>query len=252
MSVIQTAALAASMIEDNLTKSGKIGRTEQNVFRFDGNTEGKASLGDLVLVSAKTPDLLTFVRATGVMGGVNVEITADSLTFETSEGESTSNFAFFNDIPIFATVVGSDVEQLPNGLYLFSNDEGYISYIEFAETIHPIDQKYLPGVCLPVTLNLSDYGISLAEVMRSGETIVDWDCSALISDAFQLISQGIVPILLEGPLGIYIVPTSANDLAITMSVTMNTGNAANPVYIKGDAVIEKNTIAMFQQELVIP
>ena len=166
---IKTAALAASMIEDNLTKSGQIGRTEQNVFRFDGNTEGKASLDDLVLVSAKTPDLLTFVRATGVVGGVNVEITADSLTFETSEGESTANFAFFNDIPIFATVVGSDVEQLPNGLYLFSNDEGYISYIEFAETIHPMDSKYLPGVCLPMVELTTEPGLNAETDLTAAE-----------------------------------------------------------------------------------
>lgn len=45
----------------------------------------------------------------------------------------------------------ADVEGMMNkGLYFTRSPEFYVEQITFAGTIHPIDQKYLPGVCLPV------------------------------------------------------------------------------------------------------
>ena len=132
---------------------------EKNVFTFDGNTEGKTQLTgtSMYKVSNKTPDINTLKLIRGVMGGVNVEAVASDCTVEAGM----LIVATALGVALAAVIPETDTTNEP-GVYVFRGETDYISYIEFAETIHPIDQKYLPGVCLPV--------VEIADISRLTES----------------------------------------------------------------------------------
>lgn len=123
------------------------------VFTFDGNPEGKPKNGLYVKISDKRPDWSTFVKVKGIMYGQSVELTVSDLKVIHS---GVGTYFTYQDIPIVMIVYleksGSITSDVPLGLYVLCDPDtnSYVSYVEFAETIHPIEPKYLPGVCLPV------------------------------------------------------------------------------------------------------
>lgn len=126
----------------------KGGYAEKNVFTWDGNTEGLDELdGYLYRISDRIPDVNTFVRLRGIAGGVEMELTASDCTITEDNGVGWIKF----DDTIAAAVVPSGFPSARSGVYFARyNENSVMTYLEFAETIHPIDPKYLPGVCLPV------------------------------------------------------------------------------------------------------
>ena len=53
----------------------------------------------------------------------------------------------------------------------------------FAETIQPIDQKYLPESSGGMAIfNLSDYDIDMIDILMSGQTVTAHDCTFVVKD----------------------------------------------------------------------
>lgn len=120
------------------------------VYTFNGDASGKHVFGNAVKISDDAPDLK---KATKLVitydDGTAIEFSPDVLTFE----ENPYLQGFLDPrVPetIFAASVHVGDDETPAGLYVINEPSLYISRIEFAETIVPIDPKYLPGVCLPV------------------------------------------------------------------------------------------------------
>ena len=126
----------------------KAGYSEQNVFTFDGNPKGDSIFGGYTKISNKAPDVNTLVSVSGFMGGQPLELSAADCQVQKDDIMSYINFS---GRAIAMVVYKADDEAIV-GLYVICDtaSNSYVSRIEFAETIHPIDPKYLPGVCLPV------------------------------------------------------------------------------------------------------
>ena len=126
------------------------------VITFDGNLSGKETF-------EIEPGMFLVKLSDDVYDINNVE----SITISDFDGEKTLQkdaftIVYDGSLPAIAlgetpcvTVIPEDGhEGLPIGLFVFYMTENgfsvYPSKIQLAETIVPIDQKYLPGVCLPV------------------------------------------------------------------------------------------------------
>jgi hypothetical protein len=159
----------------------KGGYTEPNVFTFDGNPDGRPVYSKYyVKISDKTPDSSTFVRARGFIGGQPLEVTAeDCMATKIDEREC---IYYGDNLIILVSHAENEVEE---GTYVLCalDADSYVSYVEFAETIHPIDPKFLPGVCLPV--------VELETVLTDGTTFTDAESAALTKA-----SEGMLPIVI--------------------------------------------------------
>ncbi len=65
---------------------------------------------------------------------------------------------------------------LPQNRIYFATEGEHTVYVELPDTNHPIDPKYLPGVCLPV--------VKLSTTVESGATFTDVENTAL-NEAFE-------------------------------------------------------------------
>ena len=139
------------------------------VFTFDGNTEGRIviPLGSdyyCVKISDEVPDLhqISVVKMSDMAG--NESLLDETINVIDVKAGDDSMFgaigtAVLNrfETPYVVVITDTATSQIPEtGLYVLYADSdggGYISRIEFAETITPIDPKYLPsggGGGLPV------------------------------------------------------------------------------------------------------
>ena len=126
--------------------SQRIGYAEPGkVFTYDGGEDAEfeevggellVKLSDGVFDLNKVKKIKCVLRNNGYV----LEYSRDELTLSgLGDGITCLEATYSNHtLPaIFASTAG--------GLYGFvSQQVGYLSYVEFAETIHPIDQKYLP------------------------------------------------------------------------------------------------------------
>lgn len=156
------------------TKPGK-------VYTYDGGEDGEfVDFYGLkyVLLSKDVPDLHSIVKATSITGTTQqVEFAKGDFTFKENYGAEGINAVLVTVSGVTAPVVLA-VEGI--GFYGFATPGvDYLSYVEFAETIVPIDPKFLPG---PVVLDLTKYdanGQSLNYLVLSlftgggGKTSVD-------------------------------------------------------------------------------
>ena len=135
------------------------------VIAFDGNTNGKEIFADtdmglsLVKVSDKFYDLSKVNRivATDPATGEKQDIPFSAFT---ENGESLAG-GFAGETYVISTDgTGDNMGFLTPGTWVLEKGI-YISRVEFAETIVPIDQKYLPGVCLPV-VEIAEYAADIA------------------------------------------------------------------------------------------
>jgi hypothetical protein len=115
------------------------------VYTFDGNAEGKEfnENGSQVKIADVSPDLNKLVKVVGLMGGQQLEI--PKADFEVRTFSDGVQAAIYQETAMVSVNDGA--------LWVFCNPdaEGYfVSRIEFAETIRPIDPKYIPGAVLPV------------------------------------------------------------------------------------------------------
>lgn len=132
------------------TKPGK-------VYTYDGGEVGE--FGDFfnmkyVLLSKDVPDLHSIAKAVCIAGTAQqVEYAKGDFTFKENYGAEGINAVLVSFGGVIAPVVLSVEGQ---GLYGFATPGvGYLSYVEFAETIVPIDPKYLPPVD-SITMNGAD------------------------------------------------------------------------------------------------
>ena len=123
------------------------------VYTFDGNADGKTAIPVSsefvgVKISNDTPSVeqITKVVFEADADGEHhvIEMTPEMWTVYTASGLK----GLVLDGALFVFVSDGSVHE--SGFYVVTNESGYVSYVEFEETIHPIKPEYLPGVCLPV------------------------------------------------------------------------------------------------------
>lgn len=156
MNPIDQAIIEAN-VRESLEQSGQVGRVKKTVLTFNGDRAGKTVVSDdyftyVRLYSAVAPETIT-KAAVMTIGGA-VEYTADAFTITELSG---TGYAISINSMIGILVVPEDCDFAIAGTYAATNCDGapttstefYTSCIE-TETIHKIDPKFLPGVCLPV------------------------------------------------------------------------------------------------------
>lgn len=148
--VSQAASGALKMLEN----SGKVGRTDRWSIAWDGNLEGKVVVRpDETIAFAKVSNR---VLAAADLVGSTITVHYDGqIDSGKLDAVDTLGDICVWDGGISGPAGTYDVE----GMVLVIPESGtYFAYIEDAfyiasitkETIHPIDPKFLPGVCLPV------------------------------------------------------------------------------------------------------
>lgn len=162
------------------TDSQKLAYTEGGgSLIWDGNTEGKEVYNEnFVRVSTKALDLNEIATVTLSENGEVTTIAASEGNVIVDNGAS----LFIADVPLIisVSVAGTaDFAYFDVGTYLFTTPEAdaYVSSVTFKETIHPIDPKYLPGVCLPV--------VELSTVIAESGTALTEAESAALTEAYE-------------------------------------------------------------------
>ena len=155
--VIATKALVMS----DLKRNGQIGDIEPGkVLTFNGDATGKYIYDygsiDLVRISEAVIDLNAVTKVVLTVGGNNQELT-DISTAELDENTDVIVAKMGEHAPTLVIVFKQDIGNEKKGVYFAYDPDGnllgapaWVSRIETPETIHPIDPKFLPGVCLPV------------------------------------------------------------------------------------------------------
>ena len=167
----------------------KGGYTEPGaVITFDGDTTGKIFANNMVKISDEKYDIRRITKLIEVdvfsidgntTGSERYERDVDGCRF-VQDGES---MMLFDDdaghmLVGYLAPGNTTFGNIPSGLYAFCGETKpalesgqvrivrFVSQIEFAETIVPINPKYLPGV----TINLVDYGINPYALLASGNS----------------------------------------------------------------------------------
>lgn len=165
---------AAAKAREELEKNGSVGYTQKNSITWDGNTEGLTLWGELgiplYLVSDKviSPGEMTVTFDDGTsFTAVTEELVPGMIMLPEGMAVSAKAGAY--------TANGVTITIPASGIYFAKVDNGrYITSISY-KTIHPIDPKFLPGVCLPV--------VELSTTVANGATFTDAENAAL-SEAF--------------------------------------------------------------------
>lgn len=127
--------------------SGGVGYTTENVYSFNGNTEGKTAIpvdgGQFVKISDDTPDLSEIVAVEAIQDGTAITLSKEELLYE--QGESYQALYVGN---IILVVSGSAITE--SGLFFgMINESTYLKSVTFPETVHTIEPKYIPN-CIPM------------------------------------------------------------------------------------------------------
>lgn len=153
-------------IDPKYLPEGGVGYTGKSVITFDGNPEGLPSFLGYCRIS-DIVDLNTVANITGVMNGELVTITSDM--FEVRKlSELAADAIYMKDNSFnfptdayFVICFRENVDNnIPSGLYVFCNPDynSYVSRVEFAGVIHPIDPKYL-GNAMPNVVDLTEFEV---------------------------------------------------------------------------------------------
>lgn len=182
--------LGAEMANE-YTDSQRLAREEKTVITWDGNTEGKEKFSlpindniECYRVLSEPVDLHYVKRLTITIEGTNQKTDIDlSKSIIDSEGTISFLFADEGETLLVATCYEDfEVEGLTikKGTYLakFNNDHtAFVSCLEL-ETVHQIDQKFIPNT----VINLCDYGINAYEILMTGKT----SCVFSVADTEEL------------------------------------------------------------------
>lgn len=145
---------------------------ENQIITFDGDTTGKSVVGNYVKVSNNTPDLNTLVKMTYTRVPDNGTVTTSETTkssivvTETEYGQFVSEN---NSVP-YVKAFKKPYDGYEVGLYTYcirNNREESIDYyapLEFAETVHTIDPKYLPND----TIDFAPYDLGIPAIVLAG------------------------------------------------------------------------------------
>lgn len=161
--MLGTAILAKSMVIDELSESGQVGHVEPGkVYTYDGNlenAEGMTIVDEIIFAQIATGefDLNKVARAELVYYGQSVALTSADMQV-TTDADGTQK--------LIATVAGITLPGIvckDDKLFVFSMGEHHVKTVEFAETIHPIKPKFIPGAVLPVVELSTAVGEALTE-----------------------------------------------------------------------------------------
>lgn len=168
---------AASKAARMLGESGRAGYSEGGeVLTFDGDTSKKevfAGVFYAVKLTDKYMDLNQVDSITIIAGDESGTFTKPNIAVSVDSGIQVLNY----EALIFLTAVAENIPDIgvTKGVYVVLNEvEGlpcYATNVKFAETIHPIDPKFIPGVCLPV--------VELSTIITGGATFTDAENAAL-------------------------------------------------------------------------
>lgn len=171
-----TGVFAANKVIRELGESGRIGSTE---------TARTVILAETPLNMGENMFELSSPLVAGVTYNVNINGTVYPCVAYSGEfGQLGASIAIGNETllgeadltkePFFAANIGVDDRF---ACVCASYTEGTISITAVVETIHPIDPKFLPGVCLPVV------EITSAEYPQSGTVALSAEESAALTAA---------------------------------------------------------------------
>lgn len=152
---------AANKALRKLIENGQ-GGVAREVFTYDGTKSSELAVEgiDFAYVSTKPIDPYTIVSVTASIAGNNLTTKGSDLIIVKSEqaelGYGYTVFAPYEgtNIPIISIAYWIDGNV---SVAVLSTDDSYISRIE-TETIHTIDQKYLPEDMMTKVIDLSQYG----------------------------------------------------------------------------------------------
>lgn len=120
-----------------------MGYTEPaKAFTCDGNPNGENVYNNVYRITSKVLDLTTVTSFTFVNGGQSTTMTKEE--FIGMGGQVTSEDIGADDMGWLAYTISTDGDK-PVGTYIWCDENGYVSHIEFAETVHTIAPKYLPS-----------------------------------------------------------------------------------------------------------
>lgn len=150
---IIAAKLGANMAMSELAASGQIGSATKDVYTYDGDPSKVVDVMGMTLVklSDAMHDLSSIAVVKVHSEGKEITAFASELEHDDYDGVSTVNVPVDDHTTRGAVYyIPYDVAAMldvPMGLYFDVDLEGdyYPTYIEFAETIKPIDPKYLPN-----------------------------------------------------------------------------------------------------------
>lgn len=197
---ILTAKLGANMAKSELAENGQIGYTETSapvVVIPDGSYE--FSDGEYVVENTQCPkagDPITLTLDGVVYSGAAKEINLDGLSViyignAVLFGEDTGENYMVGFIPAEGSCAVYVIDEA-------SNQTAATHTVELSfqtQTIHPIDPKYLPGVCLPV-VELSFE--QLDEIIGAGESGVVYTEGTVFEEFEAAFSIGL-PCVIRAP-----------------------------------------------------
>lgn len=152
------------------TDSQRLGYTETKTITWDGNTEGKHTVTVDGLNFFKMSDE-PFIKDKCVAKRAMLTTADGSMAIESETFEFENLTADYGTITLIymvydgnseycaltvpKTIVDGDGHEWQKGTYFLHNEDSYAKLLEL-ETVHQIDQKFIPGVTLPV-INYEDY-----------------------------------------------------------------------------------------------
>lgn len=147
MNPIDQAIIQADVLKV-LEQSGRVGRTTKTVLDFNGDTSGIVVEDDLVFISTEVYDLTKLERVVYTTNtGAKTIVEKENIIVIDMDGNG--QVAQTSD----GTYVA--VAQYGFGTGVYCTDALWVSRLEFAKTIHPIDPKFLPPVD-SITMNGAD------------------------------------------------------------------------------------------------
>lgn len=158
---------------------------------FNGDASGKTVNDFGVKIIDEIVDVTTVTSVEVMRNGTLYSFGKESLSVSVSPDGTVAYLlcADMEDAIVVATVVG-------DGTYLFyTGDTVYCTKVNFAETIHPIDPKYLPGAVLPV-VELSE--ATTAALLENGTASANENECAILTAVSAKPTPIIVNLSLEG------------------------------------------------------
>lgn len=157
---------------DNAKETGGIGWTEsgeQTVITWDGNTEGRESVVGVYYKVSDSAPTIGVALTSFTFAGTEIPISEDYITeFDehaifVGDGEDDYIFIAYSDTSFEGT-------EINKGVYFYNTPKGYVSSLTYGtpDTIHKIDEKYLPAsggamVTVPIGMNIQTYEYELTD-----------------------------------------------------------------------------------------